>query len=69
MRIASLGFCIVDVVLFFTIGQLDNLSGNILPSNSSLLDISRSVGLVFPSLSEFSTVYCDPHSQRLWYSQ
>ena len=27
---------------------------------------SRSGGLVFPSLSEFSTVYCDPHSQRLW---
>ena len=26
-------------------------------------------GLVFPSLSEFSTVYCDPHSQRLWHSQ
>ena len=26
----------------------------------------RSGGLVFPSLSEFSTVYCDPHSQRLW---
>ena len=25
--------------------------------------------LVFPSLSEFSTVYCDPHSQRLWHSQ
>jgi len=23
-------------------------------------------GLIFPSLSEFSTVYCDPHSQRLW---
>ena len=22
-------------------------------------------GLVFPSLPEFSTVYCDPHSQRL----
>ena len=22
-------------------------------------------GLIFPSLSEFSTVYCDPHSQRL----
>ena len=21
-------------------------------------------GLVFPSLEEFSTVYCDPHSQR-----
>ena len=28
----------------------------------------RSGGLVFPSLSEFSTVSCDPHSQRLWYS-
>ena len=26
-------------------------------------------GLVFPSLSEFSTVYYDPHSQRLWHSQ
>ena len=22
-----------------------------------------------PSLSEFSTVYCDPHNQRLWNSQ
>ena len=29
----------------------------------------RSGALVFPSLSEFSTVYCDPHSQRLWHSQ
>ena len=29
----------------------------------------RSGGLVFPSLSEFSTVYCDPHRQRLWHSQ
>ena len=25
----------------------------------------RSGGLVFPSLSEFSTVYCDLHSQKL----
>src|SRR5574341_1916442 len=25
----------------------------------------RSDGLIFPSLSEFSTVYCNPHSQRL----
>ena len=34
-------------------------------------DFSRGMsgGLVFPSLSEFSTVYCDPHSQRLWHSQ
>src|SRR5574338_384477 len=29
----------------------------------------RSGGLVFPSLSEFSAVSCDPHSQRLWHSQ
>ena len=29
----------------------------------------RSGVLVFPSLSEFSTVYCDPHTQRLWHSQ
>ena len=28
-----------------------------------------SSGLVFPSLSEFSTVCGDPHSQRLWHSQ
>ena len=26
-------------------------------------------GLVFPSLSGFSTVSCNPHSQRLWHSQ
>ena len=25
----------------------------------------RSGGLVFPSLSEFSTVYCDPHSLNI----
>ena len=30
---------------------------------------SRSGDLVFASLSEFSTVCCDPHSQRLWHSQ
>ena len=28
----------------------------------------RSGGLVFPSLEEFSTVYCDPHGQSLWHS-
>ena len=34
------------------------------------IDFSRGRlgGLIFPSLSEFSTVYCDPHSQRLWHS-
>ena len=29
---------------------------------------ARSVGLIFPSLEEFS-VACDPYSQRLWHSQ
>ena len=29
----------------------------------------RSGDLVFSSLSEFSTVYCDPYSQRFWHSQ
>ena len=29
----------------------------------------RSGGLVLPSLSAFSTVCYDPHSQRLWHSQ
>ena len=29
----------------------------------------RSGSLVFPSLEEFSTIFCDPHSQRLWHSQ
>ena len=24
---------------------------------------------IFPSLEEFSTVYCDPHSQKVWHSQ
>ena len=29
----------------------------------------RSGGLVFPSLSEFSTVYCNPEDQRLCHSK
>ena len=29
----------------------------------------RSGGLVFLSLEEFSTICCDPHSQRLWHTQ
>ena len=33
------------------------------------IQISQEAGQVFPSLSEFSTVYCDPHSQKLWLSQ
>ena len=33
----------------------------LLPDLHTGLSRSRSGGLVFPSLSEFSTVYCDPH--------
>ena len=41
----------------------------LLPDLHIGLSRGRLGGLVFPSLSEFSTVYCDPHSQRLWHSQ
>ena len=34
-------------------------------SSSNCFSRGMSDGLVFPSLSEFSTVYCDPHSQVL----
>ena len=35
------------------------------------IQISQEAGQVvwYSHLSEFSTVYCDPHSQRLWHSQ
>ena len=36
-----------------------------LPDLNTGFSIGRSGGLVFPSVSEFPTVYCDPHSQRL----
>ena len=36
----------------------------LLPDLHTDFSRSRSGGLVFPSLSEFSTVCCDPHSQR-----
>jgi len=35
----------------------------LLPDLHTYFSGGRSGGLVFPSLSEFSTVYCDPHSQ------
>src|SRR5574341_2243278 len=40
----------------------------LLPDLHTNFSRGRSGGLVFPSLSEFSPVSCDPHSQRLWYS-
>ena len=36
----------------------------LLPDLHTDFSRSRLGGLVFPSLSEFSTVYCDPHSQN-----
>ena len=40
------------------------LSGsNLLPDLHTDFSRGRLGGLVFPSLSEFSTVYCDPHSK------
>ena len=39
-------------------------SSNLLPDLHTDFSRGRSGGLIFPSLSEFSTVYCDPHSQR-----
>ena len=41
----------------------------LLPDLHTGFSRGRLGGLVFPSLSEFSTVYCDPHSQRLWHSK
>ena len=41
----------------------------LLPDLHTGFSRSRSGGLVFLSLSEFSTFYCDPHSRRLSHSQ
>ena len=41
----------------------------LLPDVHTGFSRGRSGGIVFPSLSEFFRVYCDPHSQRLWHRQ
>ena len=41
----------------------------LLPDLHTGFSRGRSGGLVFSSPSEFSTVYCDPHSQRRWHIQ
>ena len=69
-------FCLIDYTKAFDCVDHNKLwkilkrDGNTRPPNLHT-DFSRggSGGLVFPSLSEFSTVYYDPHSQRLWHSQ
>jgi len=42
-----------------------NMTCRLVPDLHIDFSIGRSGGLIFLSLSEFSTVYCDPHSQRL----
>ena len=65
MKIYSL-----DVLLFqFGTSMLFHVQFELLlPDLHTDFSRGRSGGLVFPSLSEFSTVYCDPHSQRLFIS-
>ena len=62
-------------VLTYSFPNLESACCSMSSSNLLLLDLhtdfpgGRTGGLVFPSLSEFSTVCCDSHSQRLWHSQ
>ena len=60
----------LDVLLFlFGTSLLFHVQFSLLlPDLHIGFSIGRSGGLVFPSLLEFSTVYCDPHSQRLWFN-
>ena len=61
--------------LAWSFSYLEPVCWSMSSSNCSFPDLhtgfsrGRSGGLVFPSPSEFPTVYCDPHSQRLWHSQ
>ena len=59
----------ISIVLHLLI---DHFLPQILATTHSLYSFilrGRSGGLVFWSLSELSTLYCDPDSQRLWHSQ
>ena len=38
-----------------------SMSSSVIPVVHTCFSGGRSGGLVFPSLEEFSTVYCDPH--------
>ena len=57
----------LDILLFlFGTGLLFHVQFLLmLPDLHTNFSRGRSGGLVFPSLEEFSTVDCDPHSQRL----
>ena len=53
----------LDVLLLFGTSLLFHVQFQLLlPDLHTNFSRGRSGGLVFPSLSEFSTVYCDPHS-------
>ena len=60
----------LDVLLFlFGTSLLFHVQFELLlPDLHTGFSRGRSGGLVFPSLSECSAVYCDPHSQRLWHT-
>ena len=61
----------LDILLFlFVISLLFHVQFELLlPDLHTDFSGGRPGGLVFPSLEEFSTVYCYPHIQRLWHSQ
>ena len=59
----------LDVLLLFGTSLFFHVQFYLLfPDLHTDFSRGRSGGLVFPSLLEFSTVYCNPHSQRLWHS-
>ena len=52
----------LDILLFLFETSLFHVQFQLLlPDLHTGFSIGRSGGLVFPSLSEFSTCYCDPH--------
>ena len=66
--------CLLYTALTYSFSYLEPVccsmsSSLLLPDLHTGFSRGRSGGLVYPSLEEFSTVYCDPHSRRLWHSQ
>ena len=63
-------FCFIDYAKALDVWITINC-GKLLKRWDTTLEksVGRSDGLVFPSLSEFSTVYSNPHIQKFWHSQ
>ena len=57
------------VMLKILQARLQQYMNRELPDLHTDFSRGRSGGLVFPSLSEFSTVYYDLHSPRIWHGQ